>query len=160
MCAYVCVCVRMCACTRTAVGTHVSDTRKGTKEVLPRRRVGERGDGTARPRPPTSRIIPSRVFSTLVTLLQFHFHRHRSLSIFRLYARLSVNDTVLHVVTACAPSLAPSGVDVPKAPNFHARFSFSLLRIHTYFLFSPFLPFGGSFACSLLRLPHSQISLA
>lgn len=35
--------------------------------------------------------------------------------------------------SVCAPSLTPSGVDVPKAPNFHARFSLSPLRIHTYF---------------------------
>lgn len=165
------LCVRVhacaCACVWVCMRVHVrswvrmySDTRKGTKEVLPRRRVGERGDGTARPRPPTSRIIPSRVFSTLATLLQFHFQRHRSFSIFRLYARLSGNDTVLHDVTACAPSLAPSGVATfQKLPISTHDFRF-LCYVYTRTSYLALLPFGGSFACSVLRLPHSQIPLA
>lgn len=62
------VCVRVCTYKNC---THVSATRKGTKEVLPAKSGRKRRRNRALRRPPTSRIvIPSRVFSTLATFLQ------------------------------------------------------------------------------------------
>lgn len=62
-CMYACARIRMC--------THVSATRKGTKEVLLAKSGRKRRRNRALRWPPTSRIvIPSRVFSTLATFLQ------------------------------------------------------------------------------------------
>lgn len=139
-----CVCVRACACVWVCMRVHVrSWVRMYRIRGKGRRRYCRGEEWEKEATELRARGLPRRE-----SFLAESFRRSRRFSssisrdtdpfrYFVIYARLSGNDTVLHVVTACAPSLAPSGVDVPKAPNFHARFSISLLRIHTYFLFSP-----------------------
>lgn len=128
---------RMYACARIRMCTHVSATRKGTKEVLlaksGRKRRRNRAASHVADRHSQPSLFHARdVSPALETCRSF---------IFRLHARLSGNDTVLHVVTACPRWLLVVSV-FQKTSNIDIhRFSIFLLYIHAiYFLYTLFIP--------------------